>query len=267
MDNMIKTKNSASELNKKIEQHLEELAQMTDEARVSAEMVRYLDFCAKFHQYSPSNVWLILLAKPDATHIAGFHAWKKMGRFVKRGEKGIPIFAPIFRREDSDDKDLQKVLGGFRVVYVFDISQTDGQPIPNQPNWKSPEKNLELQQRLMNFAKLNGIQVTIEELEGETQGVSRGGSIILSPEAGTKTLVHEIAHELLHQVEKNRLSRAEREMEAEAVGFIVSKCFEIDELSSSSYLSLYGISSDMILADYERIQQCASQIIEYVLSE
>jgi hypothetical protein len=133
--------------------------------------------------------------------VAGFNAWKKMGRYVKRGEKGIPILAPMIYREDPDDEDSVKVLRGFRVVHVFDLAQTDGQPLPEQPNWKSPEKNLELQKKLMDFAEQNGIKVTIKELEGETQGISTGGSIVLSPEAGTKTLIHELAHELLHQVE------------------------------------------------------------------
>jgi hypothetical protein len=207
MNSSTKTKNTAQELNLKIKQHLEELAQETDRARRSEEMMRYLDFCAKFHQYSPSNIWLILMARPDATHVAGFNAWKNMGRFVKKGEKGIPIFAPMLYREEPDNEDSPKVLRGFRIVYVFDISQTGGQPLPEQPNWKSPEKNQELHKKLIKYAENNGIKVTIEPLSGETQGVSMGGKIILSPEAGVKTLVHEIAHELLHQVEKDQLSR------------------------------------------------------------
>ena len=66
-----------------------------------------------------------------------------------------------------------------------------------------------------------------------------GGSIVLSPEAGTKTLIHEIAHEFLHQVENNQLSRAEKEMEAEAIGYIVSRSLGIDELASPNYLVLH----------------------------
>ena len=73
----IRTKQSGSELNKKIEQHLHELAQATDKARTSEEMLCFLNFCAKFHQYSAGNIWLILLAKPDASYVAGFHKWKR----------------------------------------------------------------------------------------------------------------------------------------------------------------------------------------------
>ena len=71
----------------------------------------------------------------------------------------------------------------------------------------------------MDFAETNGIKVTIEALDGETQGVSMGGSIILSPEAGTKTLIHEIAHEFLHQMGNGQLSRIEKEIEAESITF------------------------------------------------
>jgi hypothetical protein len=264
MNTLIETKSSANDLHMKIKEHLEELARATDEARISEETVRYLDFCAKFHHYSPSNIWLILMTRPDASFVAGFNAWKKMGRYVKRGEKGIPILAPMFYREDPDDEDKVKVLRGFRVVYVFDVIQTDGQPLPDPPNWKSPEKNLELQKKLMEFAEQNAIQVTIKELDGETQGISTGGSIVLSPEAGIKTLIHEIAHELLHQVDYIHLTRAEKEMEAEAVGYIVSRHFGIDELASANYLSLVGVSSDMIYSSLEKVQKCASLIINHI---
>ncbi len=266
MNTLNKSKTSAKDLKNKIEQHLEELAQATDKARTSEEMLRYLDFCAKFYQYSPSNVWLILFANPNATHVAGFNAWKILGRYVRRSETGIPILAPHFwNEEDSDGNDIERI--GFHVAHVFDVSQTDGEPLPEQPNWKSPEKNLELQKKLIKFAEINGITVTIEAFDGETQGVSMGGRVVISPQAGTKTLVHELAHELLHQVESCQLSRAEKEMEAEAVGYIVCKYFKIGELASANYMSLYEVSSKKILEDYSRILQCASRIIRNVLLE
>ncbi len=266
MKTIQKSKTSAKELNKQIEHHLEELAKLTDEASTSEEMLRYLDFCAKFHQYSAGNVWLILLSLPNASHVAGFKAWKKLGRYVKRGEKGIPILAPHYwKEEDSEGNIIERV--GFHVAHVFDVSQTDGEPLPEQPNWKSPGKNLELQEKLIEFAENNGIKVTIEPLAGDTQGVSMGGSIVLSPEAGTKTFIHEIAHELLHQVKNNQLSRVEKEMEAEAVGFVVSRYFGIDKLACANYLSLYGISSEIVLANFQNIHNCASRIIKSISSD
>jgi len=209
------TQITSNDLQQKIQGYLETLALETDQARKSEEMQRYLDFVSRFHQYSPSNIFLIMLTKPDATMVAGFQAWKKMGRYVKKGEHGIPIFAPMIHKEDPDREDSPKVLSGFRVVYVFDVNQTDGEPLPPVPNWKSPEKNAELNEKLIRFAESKGITVTFKELPGETQGVSKGGVIEISPNAGTKTLIHEIAHELMHQGSDVIIGHEIREMEAE----------------------------------------------------
>lgn len=126
MDTLTVNKNSSTELQKKIQSHLEELAQATDVARKSKEMLRYLDFVSKFHQYSPANIWLILLAKPDASQVAGFHKWKSMGRFVRTGEQGLPILAPILIKQEDEDGLEKQMLIGFKVVYVFDVTQTEG---------------------------------------------------------------------------------------------------------------------------------------------
>jgi len=166
---------TSNDLQKKIQGYLETLALETDEARKSEEMQKYLNFVARFHQYSPSNIFLIMLSKPDATQVAGFQSWKKMGRYVKKGEKGIPIFAPMIHKEDPDNDSSPKVLSGFRIVYVFDVSQTDGYPLPPVPDWKSPEKSAELTEKLIRFAESKGITVTFKDLPGETQGVSKGG--------------------------------------------------------------------------------------------
>lgn len=265
MTTQLVTKVSAGDLNKQIEQHLKELAEATDKARTSEEMIRYLDFCAKFHQYSAGNIWLILMAKPDASFVAGFQKWKAMGRWVRKWERGIPILAPMLVKEEDDDASERQHLIGFRVVYVYDVSQTDGEPMPPVPNWKSSEKNLGLHKKLIDFANKKGIEVTIESMNGEVQGISMGGKIKLAPEAGTKTLVHEIAHELLHQMNTTELSKEEKEMEAETVGYIVSRCLGIDRLTSPNYLVLHGISAQMIIDDHKNIKTCASEIIEYVL--
>jgi hypothetical protein len=267
MNTLHKSETSAKELNKQIEQHLEELAQATNKARTSEEMLHYLDFCAKFHEYSTGNIWLIMLARPDATYVAGFHKWKSMGRWVRKGEHGIPILAPVLIKEKDEEGLEEKRLVGFRVVYVFDVSQTNGEPLPPVPDWKSPEKNLELQKKLIDFAKANGIKVTIETLAGDTQGVSMGGSIVLSPEAGTKTLIHEIAHEFLHHVENNQLSRAEKEMEAESVAYVVCSYLGFRNLSSPNYLALQGMKNDGINTHFQIISNLAKKLIIVIRGE
>ena len=89
---------SSSVLKVRIAEHIQELAEATDAARVSEEMLQYLDMCARFHRYSPQNVWLILMECPHATMVAGFKKWQTMGRFVRKKEKGIPILAPVLCR-------------------------------------------------------------------------------------------------------------------------------------------------------------------------
>ncbi len=258
------TQITSSDLQQKIQGYLEVLALETDKARKSEEMQKYLDFVARFHNYSPSNIFLIMLARPDATMVAGFQAWKKMGRYVKKGEHGIPIFAPMIHKEDPDREDSPKVLSGFRIVHIFDISQTDGDPLPPVPDWKSPEKNAELNEKLIRFAESKGIKVTFKDLPGETQGVSKGGAIEISPNAGTKTLIHEIAHELMHREGDCSIAKAIREMEAETIAYLVSKYFGIQGLNCSTYISLFGQTGVDILSATNRIQRTASEIISTI---
>jgi hypothetical protein len=252
---------TSSDLSASITERIKELAQATDEARMTEEMREYLETCAKFHQYSPCNVWCILMACPDATNVAGYQKWRTFNRYVKKGEQGIPILAPIFIQENPDDPTSRQELKGFRVVYVFDITQTEGEPLPEPPNWKSPEQNAILSQRLIDFATLKGISVTVKKLDGNTQGLSRGGEIELDPTAGTKTLIHEIAHELLHQDENRPMDKTIRELEAESVAYVVGKHFGLDGLSSPNYVALHGATSEMILDHLERIRKGAGEII------
>lgn len=264
MNNTYKSKNSSNELNMQVEQHLEELAKMTDQARTSKEMLRYLDFCAKFHNYSSGNVWLIMINKPDASFVAGYRKWQSLGRWVRKGECGIPILAPVLVKEEDEDGAEQKRLAGFKTVYVFDISQTEGQDLPEPPDWKSPEKNQELNQRLIQFANHNGITVEFVDLERDTQGISMGGKIIIDLSAGTKTLIHEISHELMHKNDNNHQSRALKELEAESVAFIVSRHFGISGLNSPNYIALHDISPREIGCHIDRIVKTASSIISNI---
>ena len=114
-------------------QAIEQLITALNEGR-SETLTQYLAAIGRFHRYSLRNVMLIASQKPTASHVAGFHAWHKLGRFVKKGEKGILILAPIVRRKNEStehkDTDESSTAVGFRAAYVFDISQTDGQELP-----------------------------------------------------------------------------------------------------------------------------------------
>jgi hypothetical protein len=267
MEDKMDNHNSSSDLKARITEHIQELAQATDAARVSEAMLKYLDMAARFHHYSFCNVWLILMTKPDATTVGGFKKWLSLGRCVCKGEHGIPILAPIFNKIIDEQGKEQDKLVGFKVVYVFDISQTDGEPLPEPPDWKSPEKNDELQEHLIRFAERKGIRVQIKSIGRDIQGVSLGNKVILDPKAGTKTLIHEIAHELLHHVEGVLTSRVTRELEAESVAYVVAKHFGLNGLSSPNYNALHGATAEMIMDCLERIRNTAAEIIQSLETE
>ena len=266
MNTIIETKNTANDLHVKIQEHLEELVQASDKAKKSEEMLRYLEFCSKFHSYSLGNIWLIMLAKPEATFVAGFQKWKNMGRWVRKGERGIPILAPVIVKEENEDGIDSQQLVGFKVVYVFDVSQTDGEPLPPLPDWKSPEKNQELNDRLIRFAESQSIVVSFRDLPGDVQGVSKGGAIDIDISAGTKTLVHEIAHEMMHKDENNNLDRSIKEFEAESVAYVVCRYFGLNNLKSPNYIAFFDASTDEIYAHMDEIRHTANEIITAINS-
>ncbi len=252
-----------TDLTARLTQFIEELADETTRARASEQMQAYLDCVSKFHQYSWHNCLLIALTRPDATRVAGFRRWLELKRFVRKGEKGIPILAPCVRKKSDDDSEKAPDAITFRVVYVFDISQTDGELLPPIPDWKSPARQEALQLKLLAFAAGRGIHVTVKDLSGETQGVSWGGALALSPMAGTKTLIHELAHELLkhHTAE---VPRVVRELEAEAVAYTVARHYGIVGLQSPNYLALVHATAEEVRARLKTIQTCAAEIIRGV---
>ena len=199
---------------------------------------------------------------PHATHVAGYRKWSEFNRFVRKGEQGIPILAPCKYKLDPDDENSGSVVRGFRVVYVFDITQTDGEDITPPPDWKSTDRILHLENFLITFAASEGITVDRRELPGAAQGLSSGGTITLAKHAGTKTLIHELAHELLHQ--HSFMNRKVKELEAEAVAFVVGSHFGLEDLQSPNYLALWCADGEKILERQDRIRSTASKIIRSV---
>lgn len=255
---------TTAELTAQISSFVAALASATDAASQTEAFSAFVESCARFYRYSPNNLFLIALANPQATRVAGYNAWRKHNRFVRKGEHGIPILAPCTYKADPDASDSPQVLRGFRVVYVFDVSQTDGEPLPEPPDWKSPEHLPTLEAALHAYAARLGITITIQDT-GPAQGVSYGGSIALDPTAGTKTLIHELAHEILHHgAPDDPQDRLLREVEAEATAYAVARHFGLENLASPNYLALSGSESKDILARLAHIQKAALQIIQAV---
>jgi len=206
--------------------------------RESEKFMAYLDTCAKFHNYSPQNTMLIMLQRPAATHVAGFNSWVgKFNRRVNKGEKGIAIMAPTrFQaiEEDEEGNVTKRDAVGFRTVYVFDVSQTDGDPLP------TPNDELEGIDDAGLFAKLDGIAnsagITVDRIEGRGNGANGfyrhdSHEIWIRPDVSlvmaTKTFAHELAHHFAEH-DTNGHCREEKETIAESVAYIVLGHFGID---------------------------------------
>lgn len=231
-----------------------------------------------FHRYSVGNAILIQLQKPNATHVAGFRAWQQLGRHVKKGEHGIAIMAPVVyhtkarqdaKQEEHEDAD-DEVVSTFKAAYVFDISQTEGRPLPEFAKAQGdPGSYLE---RLERFISGRGIRLERGDLR-IAEGVSVGGTILLkaslAPAEEFSTMVHELAHEMMHQDPANRpKDKTVREAEAEAVAYVVCQGIGLDaNTASSDYIQPYNGDKKTLMASLGRIQKTAGEILEAVTDD
>jgi len=253
---------------------IEQLVEQVESGKSEA-LKQYLKAMAKFHNYSVGNAMLIGFQKPDATHVAGFRTWQQLGRYVKKGEHGIAIMAPIvYRRktEEVDDEETEdETVRTFKTVHVFDVSQTDGKPLPEFARvGGDPGVHAE---RLKEYICSRAIKLEYCEAIGAAEGVSCGGVIKvrkgLSAAEEFSVLVHELAHEMVH---KNRESTPKekkvRETEAEAVAFVVCHGVGLDVSSASSdYIQLYNGDKKTLLQSLERIQRTAAEILGAITEE
>ena len=242
------------------------------EAGHSEGLREYLAAMARFHRYSLHNILLIASQKPTATYVAGFHAWPKLGRFVKKGERGILILAPILRRKTENNEqtepDESSMAVGFRATYVFDVSQTDGQELPEIGRVNGDP--LEYAERLTKFVAEQGIGLEFSQDIAPARGTSAGGKITLlpgqSPAEEFSTLAHELAHEMMHRSQRrNSTSKRVRETEAEAVAYVVCHAIGLETSSAAQdYIQLWDGDAKLLTESLECIQQTASQILNAI---
>jgi antirestriction protein ArdC len=247
---------------------IEALATDTDEARQSTLFTSYLRACGLFHNYSWHNCALIWSQRPDASRVAGFQTWKKLGRYVVAGSKGIAIFAPMTFKDKSpaqDGTEHESTRVWFRVVYVFDIAQTRGESLPELPTACTGEGGESLTERLLAYAAEKGIAVETRTIEGSAKGYAsdKGRRIALANSLTgadrAAVLIHEISHCLLHFGE-SKPNLKQRELEAEATSFVVASHFGLNP-ESKFYLASYGVKASDLLESLPVIQQTAAQII------
>ena len=240
----------------------------------------YLAAQAKFHQYSLGNVLLVLAQKPDATRLAGFHTWLHLGRHVRKGEHGIRILAPVAVRRaaaetesvDPEDEPETHTVTRFRAVTVFDISQTEGDPLPEHPCQAlttDSERGRWLYARLLNIAKAEGIAVSDQTTLRHANGVFVPGANMIGLKMGlsddhkAKTLCHELAHALLHRTTGK--PRPEMEAEAEGTAFVVAAWAGLDTSQYSfGYVADWAAQKDgptLVRRVGSTIQRTAQRII------
>jgi hypothetical protein len=261
--------------------HLAALQSSVAELVTGEQWQRYLRVQARFHTYSFWNTVAIVRARPDATKLAGLHQWRRLGRHVRRGEHGIAILAPILRRVDRVEADnageeAERRCVGFKVVYVFDVGQTDGDPLRSAPTPAIVDGKAPVWLWSALGAQITGAGFHLErgripEPWSDANGITlvEEARVIVRhdlPDAqAIKTCAHELAHILLHIDRDCALPRPVREVEAESVAFVV--CSAAGDLDTAGYTFPYvarwsGGDPALVAATGLRVAACARTILD-----
>ena len=209
---------------------------------------QYLTTMSKFHNYSPRNIQLILMQNPEASHVASFKKWKdEFERSVNKGEKSLRIFAPItLKRRDPktnepllDENGNEQIFMSFKLVPVFDVSQTNGKELP-KPIYElegTYEDYGNLYKSAKEVSEDNGVPLSFSKDTKGSNGfysVTNNEIVIkqgMSEQQTLKTIFHEMAHSDLHNMEKLQetpLKRSTAELQAESVAFVVASHYGLD---------------------------------------
>ena len=286
----------------KLKEITDRLEQGITELFDSERYKEYLRVMSKFHNYSFNNTLLIAMQKPDASLIAGFNSWKnQFQRNVKKGEKGIKIIAPspfkIKQETEKIDPQTQKPVIGrdgkpvteekeitipaYKVVSVFDVSQTEGKELPNIAVDALTGDVEQYSDFFAALEKTSPVPIGFEKIEGGAHGYYHLEDKRIALDEGMselqtlKTAIHEIAHAKLHDIDLNapkdeqqpRVDRRTREVEAESVAYTVCQHYGLDT-SDYSFGYVAGWSSGRELAELksslETIRSAAADIINSI---
>ena len=261
----------------------EQLEQGLAELLESGDWQRYLKTQSQFHNYSFNNVMLILSQFPEASRVAGYQRWQELGRQVKKGSKSIKILAPLKRKieKENDNGELEAKTGifGFRTVSVFDVSQTEGEDLPEIVSSLTGDDQ-GLIDLLTAFTMNNNVPVLFQGALGANGWCRYDGQtgeprqIVVDPllpkQHQAKTLAHEIGHSLLHSRSQynDHIPRSQAELEAESVAFIVLHHFGIDSSDYSfPYVAGWQQGEDALENLRQSgmlIQKAANQVIDWI---
>lgn len=277
---------------RKIDAVLKQLKEGVENVQNSENFRRFLLTMSKFHDYSIGNLILIAVQKPDATRVAGFNTWKDLDRWVKRGEKGIVILAPVMPPRPTcpvcgsriprgtrycpqcgevveGEEPIEVTPAYFKVVYVFDVSQTEGKELPEfEVPVLTGEANEELFSKVLALARSEGLTVSFESRPYEDPSLKRqyfGKSIWVRPEESRaqqlKTLLHEVAHYYSEGV--FHIPRRDAETIAESAAFVVGAHFGFDTgVRSFLYVALWAQDKKVLEKNLEAIRRVSTTILK-----
>ena len=228
---------------------------------------RYLRTMGRFHHYSASNIFLILAQRPEATRVAGYRAWQALGRQVRKGEKGLVILVPYTSRASSADADADagegeasspaRVVTRFGVGHVFDLGQTDGEPLPEPPAVEyiatATDRGQALYGLLHDWLISQGVTVAVEDC-GRPNGYYaplQRRIVVHSRLMGTDHATKTLAHEAAHYVAEHRagLDRSDAETVAECVAYAIL------------YVARWAEDNAVLKRNLDSIRQTAETII------
>jgi hypothetical protein len=232
----------------------------------------YLSMQAKFHHYSPNNVALILWQYPEASMVAGYNRWLELHRFVRRGEKAIKILAPMTKREELDDGSEQ-VHRFFRPVSVFDVSQTDGEPLPtlSVPTLEG-EEGPDVFDKGLALAQSQSVRIRLArpgEFPDSRHGDYAPRELLVrlrvnpTPQMA-KTTLHELGHHYhLMMFGGESAVREERETVAEGVAFVVAHHLGLATGDYSfGYIASWALDKPMLKQQLGNIQKVSAAMID-----
>ena len=237
---------------------------------------RYLEVMSRFHQYSANNSLLIAMQMPNATAVASYTDWKrKFGRQVRKGERGIRILAPVRYRKKVEDEAVVERLAGFRLASTFDVSQTDGEPLPQIAELL--DGSVERYEQVMGaIEKAAPVPVGFEEMHAGVNGFFSRAERRIAIRPGmnqaqtVKTAIHELAHSRMHGFDgaappEDLPDRATREVQAESVAFVVASHYGLDTGGYSfGYVASWAAGRELeeLKASMGAIRETAHGIIE-----
>jgi len=241
-----------------IQQQLELLAKQTESTKQSQKFKDFLNTMTKFWNYSFYNQLLIFNQFPQATKVTGFKTWQNLKRNVKKGEKAIQIFAPFTYKDENEEKTIK-----FQSINVFDISQTEGEELLELDISTKGKEQINLFNDLIQLCKQLEIELKFENLKDDLYGYTKDNFIVINAEHETNTqintLLHEIAHVILHKDKK--LNKNIKEIQAETVAYIIASYFGLSP-KSFNYLALFDADYKTIMNNFEIISKTVKLIIE-----